>query len=394
LSFLKGEEKMDKKQERTRSIIVSVFLMVAVIAMLVIALGSHAGTESGEMAGTGSKQESNEALTTYWSADSEVAESLRNYVEMVTDPSDEENFIPVKDRIAVFDMDGTLACETYYTYFDTMMFIEYCLVDHPERVSDELKEVAAAIEPGYLADETLARNFAKAYAGMTVEEFYEYIVEFGQKKTNSFENMRYLDNFYLPMVELVEYLYNNEFTIYVISGTERTTIRAIIANSPIADYVTPDHIIGTDFEIKQLGYENEPSNMNYKYADGDELVLTGGFIQKNLNGNKSLYIEREIGQRPVLAFGNSGSDTSMMNYTIDSRNPYPCQAYMIIADDDVREWGTQDYETKAADYTAKGYIPISMKNDFAQIYPDGITKAKEQYVPFELPYDEELDNAA
>lgn len=35
-------------------------------------------------------------------------------------------------------MDGTLTCETYYTYYDTMMFIEYCLVDHPDEVSDEL----------------------------------------------------------------------------------------------------------------------------------------------------------------------------------------------------------------------------------------------------------------
>lgn len=381
---------MNQKQERTRLIIVVAILAVGLIVMLATALGSH----SDAAAGTSSVQGSSGPLTTYWSADSEVAESLRNYVEMVTDPSDEANFIPVEDRIAVFDMDGTLVCETYYTYFDTMMFIEYCLVDHPERVSDELKEIAASIEPGYLADETLARNFAKAFAGMTVEEFYDYVVEFGQKMTNSFENMRYLDNFYLPMVELVEYLYNNDFTIYVISGTERTTIRAIIANSPISEYVTPNHIIGTDFEIKQAGFENEPSNMNYKYNDGDELVLTGGFVQKNLNGNKSLYIEREIGQRPVLAFGNSGSDTSMMNYTIDSRNPYPAQAYMVIADDDVREWGTQDFETKAADYREKGYIPISMKNDFAQIYPDGITKAKEQYVPITLPGKDELDNAA
>ena len=131
-------------------------------------------------------------------------------------------------------MDGTLACETYYTYYDTMMFIEYCLKDHPEKVSEELKQVAASIEPGYTADEELARNFAKAYAGMTVEEFYDYAVEFGQKKTSSFNNMRYIDNFYIPMVEVVKYLYDNGFTIYVISGTERTTTRAIMANSPIS----------------------------------------------------------------------------------------------------------------------------------------------------------------
>ena len=282
-------------------------------------------------------------LGEYWMEGSEAAQSLRDYVARVTDPKDTENFIPEKDRIAVFDMDGTLVCETYYTYFDTMMFIEYCLVDHPEMVSDELKQAAMEIKTGYTAAEDLARNFAKAFAGMTMEEFYDYIVEFGQKKCASFTNMRYCDNTYLPMAEVVKYLYDNGFTIYVISGTERTTTRAVVANSLFRDYVTPNHVIGTDFEVKQKGHETEASNMNFKYEDGDELVLTGGFIQKNLNGNKSIYIEREIGQRPVLAFGNSGSDTSMMNYTIDSRNPYPAQAYMVVADDSVREWGKQDW---------------------------------------------------
>ena len=321
-----------------------------------------------------------------WNEGTGAKKSLINYVSAVTQEGGED-YIPVEDRIAVFDMDGTLACETYYTYYDTMMFIEYCLYDHPERVSDELKAVAASIQPGYLADETLARNFAKAYAGMTVEEFYNYVVEFGQKKTASFNNMRYIDNFFLPMVELVKYLYDNGFEIWVISGTERTTTRAIIASSPIKDYVEPEHVIGTDFEVKQRGYEDEPSNMNFKYENGDELVLSGGFIQKNLNGNKSISVEREIGKRPVLAFGNSGSDTSMMNYAIDERNSYLAQAYMIVADDSEREWGTQDWEAKSADYLAKGFIPISMKNDFAQIYPNGITKASEQYVPVNIQYE-------
>ena len=340
-------------------------------------------------------------LEQYWSADSEPAQHLRDFVSKVTDPDDTENFIPVEDRIAVFDMDGTLTCETYYTYYDTMMFIEYCLNDHPEKVSDELKQVAASIEPGYKADEALARNFAKAYAGMTPEELYDYAVQFGQKKTASFNNMRYIDNFYLPMAELIKYLYENDFTIYVISGTERTTTRAIVANSPISEYVTPDHVIGTDFEVKQKGDEDESSNMDFKYEDGDELVLTGGFIQKNLNANKSIYIEREIGQRPVLAFGNSGSDTSMLNYTIDSRNPYPAEAYMIVADDTEREWGPQDWDEKSVEYIGMGYIPVSMKNDFAQIYEEDITKADKQYQKPEWTKvqksdkaEEELDEAA
>ena len=133
--------------------------------------------------------------------------------------------------------------------------------------------------------------------------------------------------------------------------------------------------------------------MNFKYANGDELVLTGGFIQKNLNANKSIYIEREIGQRPVLAFGNSGSDTSMMNYTIDSRNPYPAQAYMVVADDNVRAWGNQNWEEKSADYEAKGYIPVSMRNDFAQIYEEGIVPAEEQYQEPVLPASDAAESA-
>ena len=214
---------------------------------------------------------------------------------------------------------------------------------------------------------------------MTVSELYDYAVSFGKKYTKSFNNMRYIDNFYLPMVEVVRFLYENDFTIYVISGTERTTTRAIVANSPIKDYVTLDHVIGTDFEVKVKGHEGESSNMNFKYENGDELVLTGGFVQKNLNANKTIYIDREIGQRPVLAFGNSGSDTSMLNYTIDERNTYRTQAFMVVADDTVREWGPQDWATKSAEYIAKGYTPISMKNDFKQIYPEGITTAQEQY---------------
>ena len=375
----------ERKITKTALLIgISVLLILAVLAVTLIV-----GREDSK------KKET--TLGKYWTEDSAAAQSLREYVAKVTDPADKDSYIPVKDRIAVFDMDGTLTCETYYTYYDTMMFIEYCLHDHPEKVTDELKQIAADIRPGYLADENLARNFARAYAGMTVEEFSSYVTEFGKKETASFTNMRYIDNFYLPMTELVKYLYENDFTIYVISGTERTTTRAIVANSPIRDYVTPNHVIGTDFEVKVRGYEEEPSNMNFKYADGDELVLTGGFIQKNLNANKSIYIEREIGQRPVLAFGNSGSDTSMMNYTIDHRNPYPAQAYMIVADDDVREWGKQNWEEKAAENREKGYVPVSMKNDFAQIYPEGIVPAAEQFTEpaqEEAPEAEEEKDAA
>lgn len=212
---------------------ITIWRTVAVIAIILcLVLGAlYVTATAPKSQGEETQAADSEAALLSWSSDSAAGDSLLSYVKAVTEEGSED-YIPVKDRIAVFDMDGTLTCETYYTYYDTMMFIEYCLVDHPEKVSDELKQVAASIKPGYLADETLARNFAKAYAGMTMEEFSRYAVEFGQKNTESFNNMRYIDNFYLPMAELVKYLYENDFTIYVISGTERTTTRAIVANSP------------------------------------------------------------------------------------------------------------------------------------------------------------------
>ena len=382
-------EKTDKTMTIVKAVIACVFLVLVIVGMIKATNG------------TAQSAAEEAPLGEYWTEGSEPAKELADYVDMVTD-EESESFIPEEDRIAVFDMDGTLTCETFYTYYDTMMFIEYCLKDHPDKVSDELKEVAAAIKPGYTADETLARNFAKAYAGMTPAEFYDYAAEFGQGYTSSFNNMKYSEACYLPMVDLVKYLYDNDFTIWVISGTERTTTRAIMANSPLNEYVDPGHVIGTDFEVKVRGHEDISSNMNFKYAEGDELVLTGGFIQKNLNANKVIYIEREIGKRPVLAFGNSGSDTSMMNYAIDSRNKYPAKAFMVVADDDVREWGTQNWDEKSEEYRAMGYVPISMKNDFATIYKEGVTKSDRQYdeaewqpaQPAEASAEEELDEAA
>ncbi len=333
---------------------------------------------------TGQNENVSRPLTKYWADGSAAAEELRSYVAKVTNEDDPANYIPPKDRIAVFDMDGTLTCETFFTYYDTMMFLDFCAtrLDDSEYLSkkdkEELKAVARSIAPGYVAGEALARDFARAYTGMTVGELYDYAQEFGRKKTDYFTNMRYMDGFYLPMTELVAYLYDNGFTVYVVSGTERTTTRAIVANSPISGYVTPNHVIGTEFEIKLMGHEKTSSNMDYKYGqDGrdEPLVITGGFIQKNLNANKTIFIEREIGQRPVLAFGNSGSDTSMLNYALRN-NRYPAAAFMIVADDALREWGTQDWAKKSEEYAAQGYTPISMANDWTAIYGEDVKKAE------------------
>ena len=74
---------------------------------------------------------------------------------------------------------------------------------------------------------------------------------------------------------------------------------------------------------------------------------------------------------------------------------------MIVADDTEREWGPQDWDEKSVEYIGMGYIPVSMKNDFAQIYEEDITKADKQYQKPEWTKvqksdkaEEELDEAA
>ena len=324
-----------------------------------------------------------ERLSKYWSSSSAAAKKIRAYVKKVTNSKDTANYIPKEDRIAVFDMDGTLVCETYYTYFDTMMFKQY-VSEHPE-LSDDVKNYADKIEPGYKADEGLAKAFAKAYTGLTIQQMYDYAVEFGNLYTDSFENMRYFDGAYLPMVELIEYLYDEGFAIYVVSGTETTTVRAVVDNSPYKKYVLADHIIGSEFEIKVKGNEDQASNMSYNYESGDELVFTGKLTQKNLNANKVIEISKQIGKKPVLSFGNAGSDASMCTYAI-SNNKYPAEAYMLVADDNIRDWGEpENWESKSTDFSSQGFTPISMKNEFVSIYSAGITKAAEQKKSTEVP---------
>ena len=101
-------------------------------------------------------------------------------------------------------------------------------------------------------------------------------------------------------------------------------------------------------------------------------MLGGDFIIKNLQYNKVAVIAKEIGQQPVLSFGNSSGDYSMAEYTV-SNNPHKALAFMLCCDDLDRENGN----TKKADSMVEkcadmGWIPVSMKNDWTTIYGDSV----------------------
>ena len=83
---------------------------------------------------------------------------------------------------------------------------------------------------------------------------------------------------------------------------------------------------------------------------------------------------QQIGQRPVLSFGNSAGDISMTNF-VTGNTQYRTKAFFVCCDDEIREYGSPEKAQKVRDFCAEnGWIPISMKNDWLTVFGDGITK--------------------
>lgn len=311
-----------------------------------------------------------------WNEDAPALQALIEYVESVTDESSPD-FIPVVDRIAVFDMDGTLYGELFPTYLEYYLLAWRILKDPSIEPDEEMLAVGRALREGGVANSFAedmpmqhARQAARAYAGLTLNEFASFVNERLLQEVDGFEGMTYGEAFYLPMVEVIEYLQDNDFNVYVVSGSDRFICRVLFEGT--ID-IPSENFIGMDVRLMATG-QGEEDGLDYVYQDGDDIVRTDELLIKNLKTNKVLNIAQEIGHQPVLSFGNSSGDVSMHNYTIYN-NPYKSAAFMLVADDDERDYGKPE---KAADLVKRwedsGYHVISMKNDFRTIYGDDVKK--------------------
>ncbi|MCR5731945.1 MAG: haloacid dehalogenase-like hydrolase [Sphaerochaetaceae bacterium] len=312
----------------------------------------------------------------YWSDDAVASNELIKYIEEITDENS-ASFIPVKDRIAVFDFDGTLFCETDPNYFDHCL-LKYRVFDDPNYTPSEFElyvgnKVKEMSENGTNFPELPVEHgqaVASAFKGFTMQEFFDYIEEFKKTPMDSYEGMSRGEGYYLPMLQIVNYLLDNQFKVYVVSGTDRFIIRGLIGD----DLGIPmSQMIGSDETLVATGMGNTAS-LNYTFKDSDEMVFGGEFIIKNLKLNKVTVIMKEIGQQPVLAFGNSSGDAAMLMYTT-TNNPYKSLAFMLCCDDLVRENGKLSSAEKMLKLSNQnGWIPVSMKNDWKTIYGDKVTK--------------------
>ena len=307
---------------------------------------------------------------------------LKDYVEDVTNKKS-KNYIPVEDRIATFDMDGTFIGELYPTYFEYNL-LEYRGLDDPTYTNKDPYVVEAATDirnfvrngtplPKY--DETHGFDMkhayaaAKAYAGMTVAEFDTYVKEYAKKTPFGFTGMTYATSFYKPMLEVFDYLKDYDFTYYVVSGSDRYLCRALTESIGIPS----NRVIGMDVVTKATG-QDDADGVNYTMTSDEDLVRTDELIIKNLKTNKVKQISQEIGKVPVLSFGNSSGDSAMHNYC-KSNDKYRSEVFMLIADDEDEDHvDLNETAKRKATWEDANYTIISMKNDFKTIYGEGVTK--------------------
>jgi len=314
-----------------------------------------------------------------WTDSAELKTKLVNFVKAAVKEGD-PGFIPKENRIAVFDLDGTLFCETDPNYFDYTLLVHRVLED--TQFKDQANEFEREVANKIVEQNKTGKSFeglpvdhgkavASAFSGMTMDEFNSYVQEFKKLDMPSYTNMTRGDGWYKPMLQVVDYLQDNDFTVYVVSGTDRLIVRGIVYNSPLKIPFT--QIIGSTESLVATN-QGETEGDQYQFKEEDKVILGGDFLSKNLKMNKVIAIANEIGYQPVLSFGNSDGDSSMAEYVVDN-NPYPSMAFMLCCDDTERENGNIKKANKMYDICKEhGWTPISMKNDWTTIYGEGVMK--------------------
>lgn len=311
----------------------------------------------------------------YWNQDSPALKELKAFVAAVTDPNC-KGYVPPQDRVATFDVDGTLMCETAPYYFNWMLFFHRYLHDSTFAPPEEDRLWAAEVEEYVLANRKNKKEWglkqqelqAIGFRGMTDSQFSGYVSDFiNGENVIGLTNLKWGTALYWPMIEAVSYLVANDFVVFLCSGVDRDVCRVI--SEGIYD-IPKYHMIASDVNYV---LENQPewvemvSSEDYEYTPGEE-VQRGDFMQLGTAINKIIKMRRELGQKPILSWGNSSGDYPMFHYT-NRDNLYPHISFCLLCDDTERELGNPDKAAKCkADCEQNGWIPVSMRDEWWTIY--------------------------
>lgn len=300
--------------------------------------------------------------------DTKTKRSIVDFVTLVTTP-ESKDFIPRADRIAVFDNDGTLWPEqpASVQLVFALQRVKTVAGRHPEWKRQEpfrsilkgnLRNVAASGDGGSM------RVLAAAHAGMTGDQFAALVHEWFDSASDPHFNRPYADLAYQPMLELLVYLRANGFKTYLVTGGDAEFARDVAQRM----YgIPPEQVIG--------------STVKYRYGQSSGAISLTRLAQVDtlVDGSaKPLAIERVIGRRPVIAFGNADGDGPMLQWT--SAGDGPRLAALVHHTDAEREYA-YDRSAKSGkldkgldDAGAKGWLVVDMKDDWRIVFkPDGAT---------------------
>ena len=316
----------------------------------------------------------------YWNDDSPTKSKIVSFVEDATNPAS-PNFIPEEDRIATFDMDGTFYCETAPLYFQETMFLYRALEDESYQAPKKIVKFAEKIRPKIYnktgitpaENKILVQQLTKAYEGMTPEEYRAYVRNFMETNETGLTNLKRGEAFYLPMVEVISYLTNNGFAVYIDTACGTDTTRELIGNIiPIPQ----DRIIASDFVYTTTQMGKDKPSSHFFDRRNEKVVISGEPVDENGSTVKIFSILNYIGKKPVLAFGNSMGDSGMFEYTLQD-NKYQSMAFCVLCDDTVRELGNISKADKMKSMAVRrGWETISMRDEFKTIYGDNVKRSE------------------
>ncbi len=294
--------------------------------------------------------------------DGKTKTAILDYVAAVT--KEGEQFIPVSERIAVFDNDGNLWSEQpiYFQLFFAMDRVKALAPEHPEWKTTQPYQSVLENDMATLmtyGEHGILELIMATHGGNTVGEFEKIVKEWLATARHPRFDRPYTDLVYQPMLELINYMKANDFKTFIVSGGGIEFMRPWVESV----YGIPkDQVVGSSIITK------------YDYNDGNPVIRRlpelNFFDDKE---GKPEGINQYIGRKPVFASGNSDGDLQMMRWA-DS-NTYPSfQLYVHHTDKD-REWA---YDRKSSvgrldkgldEANEKGWTVIDMKNDWKVVYP-------------------------
>jgi phosphoserine phosphatase len=295
--------------------------------------------------------------------DTAARRAIISFVRDVTTPNS-PRFVPEAERIAVFDHDGTLWAEQpmYVQLAFALDRVKALAPQHPEWkttppfsavLSGDLKAIAAAGEKGLL-DLLVA-----THAGMTTDEFAATVSDWLAKARHPRFGRPYTETVYQPMLELLAYLRANGFKTYLVSGGGVEMIRSF---SERVYGVPPEQVVGSTIATEYRVKEGVPAIVRLPKVD---------FVDDK--AGKPVGIQKFIGRRPILAFGNSDGDFQMLEWT--TAGPGPRLGLILRHDDAEREYA---YDRKSPfgrldkaldEAPGKGWRIVSMKDDWKSVFP-------------------------